>query len=189
MQVERVDQIITQSLQDMVYRFWDNPYEYLDKFELQAELFTFISSRVRCATATGSIFNDGEIIEEKSTSIVKGEYPANYAFDLAIIDAKPDQKEDVYSLPLQGAIEIVFQKDPGMDVCQSILDDHQKIQRYWTSVLNSSRNFIGVAVIFFHRKDRHAHFLQYVKATPIERIALHPGVNGIIVFEDGLLKF
>ncbi|HET7153574.1 MAG TPA: hypothetical protein VFJ29_07380, partial [Candidatus Kapabacteria bacterium] len=187
MEIHRLNQIITCSVQDMVYRFWDNPYEYLHKFELQAELFSFISSRLRC-TSTGGTITDGEdMLGQRSTSILKGEYPASYEFDLAIIDSAADPQKDIYSLPIQSAIEVVFQQEPGMDVCQSILDDHNKLQHYWKTVLNSSKNFIGVAVIFFHRKDKHAHFLQYVKATPIEDVELTPGVNGLVVFEDGLL--
>ncbi|HZV12268.1 MAG TPA: hypothetical protein VFA55_03570, partial [Candidatus Kapabacteria bacterium] len=152
-------------------------------------LFSFIASRLRCTSANGTIMDGGDVLGQKSTSILKGEYPASYEFDLGIIDTQADQQKDIYTLPLQAAIEVTFQRDPGMDVCQSILDDHNKLQHYWTTVLNSSKNFIGVAVIFFHRKDKHAHFLQYVKATPIEDVMLLPGVNGLVVFEDGLLRF
>jgi hypothetical protein len=189
MELDRLNQIITCSIQDMVYRFWDNPYEYLHKFELQAELYSFIASRLRCTSVDGSIIEGSDVLGLQSTSILKGEYPANYEFDLGIINTLTDAQKDIYTLPLQAAIEIVFQKDPGMDVCQGILDDHNKLEHYWTTVLNSNKNFIGVAVIFFHRKDKHAHFLQYVKATPMQEVKLTPGVNGLVVFEDGLLKF
>ena len=192
MRIERINHAVANAIQDIVYRFWDNPYTYLHNSELHAEMHAAMVWQMRGAVVTGSLYDEfgpHNVSEQRRTTLVKSVYPDNYEFDLAIVDSKADPREDIYSLPLVAAVEIVFQRDPGMDVCQNVLDDYRKLNEYWIKTLNRSDSFTGVALIFFHKKDKHPHFMQYVQGTPIPSVQLKPGINGIAVFEDGLLKF
>jgi hypothetical protein len=114
--------------------------------------------------------------------VLKSEYPTGVKFDLAIIDPDVDiADKNIWEKQVQVAIEIKFSQYDSTDNSGDARDDYQKLERYHIIQLKESKNFIGISLLFYHRKEDFQKGAKWMKPEPAQNIQLSYGINGCII--------
>ncbi len=192
--------IVREELQEFVFKYQNNPFDFLTEYDIQSYLYTKIFDHFSDEEILVKIETNGENEpirrwrQNKSSIIsinpVKTEYPAGYRFDIAVIDEQTiETKPSAYwHQKLKIAIEIKFHRCSFHRIPAEIRkfeSDILKLRGYVDS--EQPTNFRGLSILFIQNdndereKEFTNRFTDGYILSDLNNIMLKSGVEGIIV--------